>query len=303
MLTSRRATGGTRPALDYSALRSIPIVEGLPIMGVVRKAHAKKKAKECEAARILGEVNDYLLGELGIKIPPEKSDNTRFFRRQMRTVSGGRLDAEYHHARHIKMERAVEKCAYETRPIGGCVRRVSKGFEVGAKNYVDEGIPYVRVSNLDAWGIHPENCGRHVSKEMFAELRGSFMPRAGEVVYTKDGTIGSVAFVEKDVDCIISGGILRISPTEDVDARYLATILSSPPIISLANRAGTGGVLRHLLVDDFLRIRIPAPPLKKQREIAGHIRKIRARAKSLLDGAGAIMKAANDEVERIILAG
>ena len=300
-LTLRRAAGGTRPALDYSALRSVPIAEGLPIVEVMQKARAKKAAKESEAVRILGEADDYLLGELGIKTPPKEDGASRVFIRRMREMSGGRLDAEYHQSRFVEMARAVENCAHRTRAVGECVLRVLKGCEVGSKNYAEEGIPYVRVSDLDEWGMHPESCGEHVSADLFAELRGDFMPRAGEMVYTKDATIGCAAVVEEEADCIVSGGVLRITPAKDVDVRYLAAVLSSPPMLALANRESTGGVLRHLLVENFLRLRIPVPHLRKQREIAGRIGKIRARAKRLRTDADAVMEAARDEVERIIL--
>ena len=302
-LTLRRAAGGTRPALDYSALRGVPILEGLPIVEVMRKARAKKAAKEAEAARILDGVDDCLLGELGIEAPPPDEGAPRVFFRRMRELSGRRLDAEYHLRRFAEIVRAVESGAHETRPVGECVRRVLRGVEVGSGNYADEGIPYVRVSDLDEWGMRAEDCAKRISPVLFAELRDDFMPRAGEMVYAKDATIGQAATVETEMDCVVSGGILRIAPAEDVDVRYLTAVLSSPPLLALANRESTGAVLRHLRVENFLRLRIPVPPMAKQRQIAARIGEIRARAKRLRTEAAAEMEAAHDEVKRIILAG
>ena len=44
-LASRRATGGTRPALDYSALKSIPIVEGIDFTLIKEAERLSSKRK------------------------------------------------------------------------------------------------------------------------------------------------------------------------------------------------------------------------------------------------------------------
>jgi len=64
-------TGGTRPALDYEALRRL--VVPLPsfstqkeIMEKVQKVYAEKQKKEEEIRSILSSIDGYVLNELGI---------------------------------------------------------------------------------------------------------------------------------------------------------------------------------------------------------------------------------------------
>ncbi|AHB99221.1 hypothetical protein [Francisella orientalis] len=45
-LASKRATGGTRPALDYKALLSIPILLDSKILALSKKAYQQKQQKE-----------------------------------------------------------------------------------------------------------------------------------------------------------------------------------------------------------------------------------------------------------------
>ncbi len=96
-LALKRTTGGTRLALDYGALRGIPVIENLPIVEIMHSAYSDKERKENEARQLLGGIDDYLLGELGIKIPHRKADDATplIFTRQSRQISGGRLDPEY----------------------------------------------------------------------------------------------------------------------------------------------------------------------------------------------------------------
>ena len=90
-LATRRATGGTRPALDYKALKSIPIIENIDF-SLLRIAEEKSQKLKQQAQALLASIDIYLLTELGITLP--KQDNSlekRIFRVSSRELSGGRL--------------------------------------------------------------------------------------------------------------------------------------------------------------------------------------------------------------------
>lgn len=89
MLASRRATGGTRPALDYPALLSIPIIFDNEILDIYKIAIESKKQKEKQAKDLLDSIDTYLLKELGITLP--KIDNSlekRIFEVDLSEISG-----------------------------------------------------------------------------------------------------------------------------------------------------------------------------------------------------------------------
>ena len=93
-LASRRSTGGTRPALDYPALLSIPIIQDKRILQITAKVIEQKQKNEAEAEKLLSSIDDYLLEELGIKVPqpPENTLKNRMFTTQISKVSGSRFD-------------------------------------------------------------------------------------------------------------------------------------------------------------------------------------------------------------------
>ena len=62
-LASKRSTGGTRPALDYKALKSIPIVFKPEIVQIMDNAYKIKKQKETEARQLLNSFEDLLREE------------------------------------------------------------------------------------------------------------------------------------------------------------------------------------------------------------------------------------------------
>ena len=103
-LASRRVTGGTRPALDYPALRSIPIIEDIDFSIL---ENAKKQANQLkqQAKTLLNSINSYLLGELGITLPEtDNSLNSRMFTVKMSDVGGGAFDPFTQFNKHYRIE-------------------------------------------------------------------------------------------------------------------------------------------------------------------------------------------------------
>lgn len=94
-LASRRSTGGTRPALDYPALLSLPVVFDERIPELINKAVERYKEKVTQAKAQLAQIDEILLWELGITPPakvPDKVEDRCFFR-DFSQVSGERLSA------------------------------------------------------------------------------------------------------------------------------------------------------------------------------------------------------------------
>ncbi|MGJ0428424.1 hypothetical protein [Methylobacter sp.] len=94
-LASRRATGGTRPALDYTALKSMPIIFKPEIVEIVKKSVVAKRQKEAEADALLSSIDGYLLQALGV-ILPQASEKKAFFYTCSSKVYGRRFDPFYH---------------------------------------------------------------------------------------------------------------------------------------------------------------------------------------------------------------
>lgn len=76
-LSLRKVTGGTRPALDYVALKDLPVP--IPTFEIqqkviqkIRKVYEQKRKKEEEIKKILASIDDFVLGELGIDIAGER---------------------------------------------------------------------------------------------------------------------------------------------------------------------------------------------------------------------------------------
>ena len=118
-LASRRSTGGTRPALDYPALLSIPIIEDKRILEITKKVVELKKQNDAEAEKLLAGIDDYLLGELGINLPepPENTLKNRMFQSTITSISSNRYDPFFHQSKFVDNIKAIEKGKYPVKDL------------------------------------------------------------------------------------------------------------------------------------------------------------------------------------------
>ena len=299
-LASRRATGGTRPALDYPALKSIPIIENIDFTQIV-KAEKQKAIKEKEAKELLDSIDAYLLDELGISIP--ERDNrlqARVFNVDFSDISGNRWDPEYHYLYYSNLYNNILGSKYKTQMLKYCVEDPIKGIEVGSKEYISEGIPFIRVADVTNYGVD-YNTEKRIKVELYNELKETYQPQIGDLLYTKDGTIGFCYLLEEAKPAILSNGILRLKSKVEIDKQYLQFVLSSNLYNTLANRESIGTVIKHLNIDNFMKIPIPLPKLEEQIKIASHIKDIRDKAKQIQEEANNILNHAKIDLQNSIL--
>jgi hypothetical protein len=147
-LASRRSTGGTRPALDYSALLSIPVLIDKRVLEITKKVVEQKTQNDAAAKKLLDSIDDYLLKELGITLP-EFSENTiksRIFNTSLKIISGGRFDPTYYKVSYLKNIVSIENGRYQTSPL----KKLTKTIFQGVGRNIDVESPYIllKVKNI-----------------------------------------------------------------------------------------------------------------------------------------------------------
>ena len=94
---------------------------------------------------------------------------------------------------------------------------------------------------------------------------------SGDVLVTKDGTIGKVAFVDQlPGPATLNSGVFVIRPKGDAyEPKFLYYILSSEVFESFLRKLAAGSTISHLYQKDFVAFQFLAPPsLDEQRAVA-----------------------------------
>ncbi|HJX50753.1 MAG TPA: restriction endonuclease subunit S [Candidatus Nanoarchaeia archaeon] len=299
-LASRRSTGGTRPALDYPALLSIPILNNSRILEITRKVVEQKRQNEAEAKKLLASIDDYLAKELRITIPEGTSNNLkeRIYVRNLKLISGNRFDPFFHQEKFLSNIIAINKGKYPIKPL----REIIKGNLIKGilpKQEQKDGIKSVIQIN----SINPDGSilleDLLTAKNIFAEEQKLTF---GDILIVITGaTIGKIAHWTYQGDFYLGGDIVKFQTNQFVYNSFVFHILRSIPMQIEIKRNITGATNGHLAPDDIKYFPIPIPPIEKQMEIADHISAIRLHANDLRNKTNKALFQASIEIEKILI--
>lgn len=96
------------------------------------------------------------------------------------------------------------------------------------------------------------------------------VPRAGDVVITREAPMGDVCLIPPDLKCCLGQRqvLLRPDPRK-VDSKFLLYALQSPYLQhQIGWNEGTGSTVSNLRIPVLEALRVPTPPLSVQQEIA-----------------------------------
>lgn len=302
-LASRRATGGTRPALDYPALKSIPIISGIDFT-IIQEAEKLKEQKDNEAKALLATIENYLFDELGIKLPlKDENLENRIFITQFTEVTGKRLDPDYYSLKYKLVLKAIDACKYPVKSLKELTSILTSGRTPASKDYSDEENEYPIIKAGSYTGDFID-----LNKTDFTECPQKLISRKGDIFILS--AAHQAEYVGKHIKYLDEnpkkntsyvGELICVrTKKEKCNSMYLFSLLNTELYKSLLNRERTGQT-SHIYGKDLKYIKIPLPPIEKQNEIAEKISIIRQQAKQLQQEGSEILEQAKQQIEKKIL--
>lgn len=297
-LASRRATGGTRPALDYPALLSIPIIKSDKILEIRKKAIEIKQQKEQQAKDLLNSIDTYLLKELGITLPTKDSSlKNRMFTTNFSEISGSRFDPDY----VSKFEFLITQNAnYKYIKLKDLIAQPPQyGANEEAKNRIsNEDIRYIRITDIDELGNLKENNWKTASK-----TESKYLLNKNDLLFARSGSVGRCYIHrESNQEAIFAGYLIRFIINESIaNPNFIFYFCNSSAYWFWVSALERPAVQSNINSQEYKSLPIPLPPLEKQNKIAAHISGIRAQAKQLQQEAKEALETAKQEVQKLIL--
>jgi type I restriction enzyme, S subunit len=135
------------------------------------------------------------------------------------------------------------------------------------KNFVSEGIPFLRINNLDN-GIIDYSDILYIDDATNQLLKRSVV-KSGDFLLTIAGTIGKTVIVPEgapQMNCNQAIAILRVK--DELDKNYLKHWLGTQDAQSQITGAQVTATISNLSLGQIKELKIPLPPLEEQRRIA-----------------------------------
>ena len=286
----------------------IPVLSSEDQQVIVDKLQAIKRSKEdkeAQAQALLDSIDGYLLGELGVMLPPEPENTieNRMFKTSWRQVSGGRYDPTFHQG---NVYGSIANTSYELVPLRKLIQYFQTGFAAGRgdQDLEGNGIIQIRPTNMSSSRelifdknvrISPEE-GQDYSRDLLV---------SGEVLFNNTNSqelVGKTVYFDLKGEYFCSNHLTRIKTNERLDGEYLTHLFNLyqrqkvffKSCINWNNQSGIN--------TDILRgVKIPLPDIHTQKTIAEHINDIRQQAQALRQQAQREFAQAKQEIERLIL--
>lgn len=142
--------------------------------------------------------------------------------------------------------------------------------------YVEEGVPFVTALNI-ASGRVSFRTVKYVSETDHRQYEKRARAECGDVLITKDGTIGIPCYVDTDREFSFFVSVALVKPRRDLlDGQYLTWVLRAPYMQARIRERSRGDMIRHLVLREIRALLLPLPELDRQRQIVEHLDAVKA---------------------------
>lgn len=153
--------------------------------------------------------------------------------------------------------------------------RITDGTHQAVKTSTDGEIPFLYVSCIRNRTIDWGKTG-FINEEQYSTASQGRQPIPGDILYTAVGaTYGHAAMVQTDFRFCFQRHIALIQPKRDkAFPKFIELALSSNEVKRMADAVVAGNAQPSITLGELKRLRIPAPPMKRQEEIAEIVRPV-----------------------------
>ena len=188
--------------------------------------------------------------------------------------------------------KSIKRCTYLKGRVGW------KGLT--SEEYLDEGYAYlVTGTDFSAKFISWSDChcvdeGRYAD-DPFIQLVN------GDLLITKDGTIGKLALVSGlDRPACLNSGIFLLRPQDSYTTAFMYWVLSSNPFRVFCDLASLGSTIQHLYQNVFERFIFPVPTSAEQTQVAAFLDRETAKIDELVAEQRRLMELLKEKRQAVI---
>jgi len=258
------------------------------IISIYEAAAGSHQSAIKKAGEVLAGIDDYLLSELGITLPPEPENTlaSRIFTAQRRELAGWRFDPQ---ALHPEREGCIAEL--QRRPFHSL--RKAASFCRDLRKEIPDGVIYVGLENIES------HTGRYIPSSDKESVSSAFAFRKGQVLFPKlRPYLNKVFLAPFDGLCSTEFHVLE---GVTVCSEFLALFLRSNLVVKQTKHLMSGNTLPRLQTEDIETLLIPDVDDLVQQRIISKAEHWMAEAEQLRQHAETELEAAKRRIEAMLL--
>ena len=165
----------------------------------------------------------------------------------------------------------------------------------------DIGFPFISVTDVGHNNINFKNCKKILEQDFKRLIKEGCQPNIGDILLTKDGTIGRAVIVKKNYpDFVILSSLGLLSPHKKLLNTYLYYYLLSGINIDQMNSMIHGSALKRMTISKIDNLIISFPSLKEQKEIANYLNQKTQKIDTLIEKQQTLIKLLKEKRQAVI---
>ncbi|WP_211825327.1 restriction endonuclease subunit S [Kistimonas asteriae] len=156
---------------------------------------------------------------------------------------------------------------WEIKPLGDFLSLITYGF-TNPMPTADEGILMVTAANINNGRIDTANARRTTEEAFCNLLTDKSRPIQGDILLTKDGSLGRLALVDSEKLCI-NQSVALLRPKQNVETQFLKLLLESPTYQRKMLDDAGGSTIKHIYITKVDKMLIACPLIEEQVKIVG----------------------------------
>ncbi|MFO0051110.1 MAG: restriction endonuclease subunit S, partial [Pseudanabaena sp.] len=138
--------------------------------------------------------------------------------------------------------------------------------------YIERGYPLVSTTEVKPRKIDLSIITRYISAKDFFDMTENRLPKKGDIIYSRNASLGSAAYVDTDELFAMGQDVVLITSKNQYQL-FLSYYLNSKLGMSQVDLACVGSTFRRINVGQIRQIIITLPPINEQAEIGQYLEK------------------------------
>ncbi|MDA8672512.1 restriction endonuclease subunit S [Gammaproteobacteria bacterium] len=144
------------------------------------------------------------------------------------------------------------------------------------------GVPMITAKDVTEGSINYKTA-RNTSREAFDSLLSAkSRPLIGDILLTKDGSLGRLAIVDRE-DICINQSVAVLRPNKEVSSSFLFRLLESPLYQKIMMENAGGSTIKHIYITVVDKMKVVRPPCSEQDKIVAVLSSINKRVDRVIE--------------------
>jgi type I restriction enzyme, S subunit len=158
----------------------------------------------------------------------------------------------------------IQNSQWEMVKLDNVCLQITDGTHV-TPEYVATGIPFLRVTDIQETKIDWKSV-KYIKPEVHEQYIKRCHPQKGDILLSKNGTIGLVKVVDWDEPFSIFVSLCMLKPKRNLNASYLAELIRTQIVQMQFSKRAKQGTVTNLHLEEIRECLIPLPPVSEQEE-------------------------------------